>query len=226
MDDGFIKMIVLAPLLLAAIGLVVFGVRHAKKLERERRDALARLAQRLRLAFLPEGEPALLAACDQLIGTQHKHSTRLRNVMSGKRDSTPFDLADYSFVTGGGKHSYLHQQTVVVARLGFPLPDFHLRHENWLDKIGDYVGWHDLDFDHRPEFSSRHFLRGKDEMAIRALFSDRALGLLEREERRDLILGGHGDALLIYSGNKFVKPEELEGYLDWAIRVAGYFNRR
>ncbi len=40
------------------------------------------------------------------------------------------------------------------------------------------------------------------------------------------ILGGHGAALLIYSGNKFVKPEELEGYLDWAIHVAGYFRAR
>lgn len=226
MDDNVIKMIVLASLLLAAIGLVVFGVRHAKKLERERREALARLAQRLRLAFAPEGSAALLAELDQLIGTRHKHSARVRNLLSGKRDGIPFELADYSFVTGGGKHSHHHQHSVVVVRPGFPVPDFHLRHENWLDKIGDYVGWHDLDFDHRPEFSRRYFLRGKDETAIRALFSDRALGLLEREERQDLILGGHGDALMIHSGNKFVKPDELEGYLDWAIRVAGYFSRR
>ncbi len=57
MDDSLLKMIVLGSLLLATIGLVVFGVRHAKKLERERREALARQAQRLRLAFVPEGDP-------------------------------------------------------------------------------------------------------------------------------------------------------------------------
>lgn len=210
----------------AVIGLLAIVVWYNRKLERERRQALERLAQTLRCAFLPEGDAALLGLCELALGVRHKRSAKVRNVLRGERHGIPFRIVDYSYVTHSGKHSHHHRQTVVAAELGRPLPDFQMRRETWIDKLGDYVGWHDLDFDHRPGFSSTYFLRGKNESEIRAFFGDRALGLLENRPEPLYALGGVGDVLVIQEKREFLPPEELESHLEAALEIAAAFRTR
>lgn len=226
MNDSSTAILIGIGILVPLVFLIVYLVRLEKRQRQKRRDDLRQKAQTLRATFAEEGDAALLAELDKLVRAQHKHHPQVGNVLRGERQGMEFEAADYRFTTGGGKSHQIHNQTVVRCRMAAPVPDFYLRPEHVFDKIGDWVGWHDIDFSHRPDFSQRYFLRGDNESAIRALFVDPALGILERDSE-DFCMGGHGDSLLIYRPYRtFVPVEELESYLDKALAVLASFNAR
>lgn len=225
--NDFNTAVLLLVVVLVPVGLLIFLLtRWEAKERRKRLEAMRRRAQALGFAFAEEGDAALLAELDQLVRIDHKHSPKVFNVMRGERRGVAFEAADYSFVTGGGKSHQLHRQTVVRIQMPFPVPELYLRPEHVFDKIGDWMGWHDIDFDHRPDFSRRYFLRGRDESAIRAFFADPALGMLEHDPDR-FCMGGKDGWLLIYRPyQSFVAPEELEIYLDRLLAILATFRGR
>ena len=70
------------------------------------------------------------------------------------------------------------------------LPDFLLRPQGCLDKVGSVFGWQDLAFVLRPDFSHRYLLQGQDERAVRYYFSNDMLELFERQPDQRVEAGG------------------------------------
>lgn len=217
---------ILAAVVLIVVSLMAVTAAHKREL-RKRRESVEKKAQSLRYPFLPEGDAALVAELGQLMPRTHKRHEKAANILRGERHGLPFEMIDYSFITGSGKHQHHHKETVVRCRMGSAVPDFYLRPEHIFDKIGDFIGWHDIDFDHRPEFSKRYFLKGTNDLEIRRLFTDRVLTQLESEPE-NFCVDGHGDSLLVHRGRgyKFVEAEELEGYLDKCLAVVAAFRAR
>lgn len=213
---------------LAALALLIWGAISLERRQRRlRRESVERKAQALRYHFTPEGDATLVAEIGQLIPRTHKRQEKAANILRGERHGLPFEMIDYSFITGSGKSQHHHKETVVRCRMGSPIPDFYLRPEHIFDKIGDFLGWHDIDFDHRPEFSQRYFLKGTNDLEIRRLFTDRVLNQLESDPEK-FCVDGHGDSLLVHRGHgyKFVDAEELESFLDKCLAIVAAFRAR
>jgi hypothetical protein len=153
------------------------------------------------------------------------HSKEIRNAMYGDMEGVKTAVFDYKYVTGHGKHSQTHNQSVVYFEpRDFSLPQFSLRPEGVMHKLISAFGYQDIDFGQRPTFSSRYLLRGPDEPAIRTLFSDALLGFYEMNEGSST--DGGGNQLFIFRQNNRLPPQEIQAYVNWALQLKRLFSNR
>ncbi|HSK10273.1 MAG TPA: hypothetical protein VK911_11915 [Vicinamibacterales bacterium] len=190
---------------LGMAGLVVAYIRA----ERRRNEGMARASETIGFAFTPKGDPGELKARADLPLFGNGHSRKVRNVMTGRMGGVEAQLFDYQYTVGGGKHSHTWRQTVALLPAPPGLPDFVLAPENIFHKVGQRFGYQDIDFDHSPEFSSRYLLRGTDETAIRAAFSQDRLAFLAGQP--GWTVESRGAYLGIYRAGKRCRPEDLPG---------------
>lgn len=106
-------------------------------------------------------------------------SRKVSNVLRRHVEGLQVLLYDYSYITGGGKHSHTHHQTVAMfSSQELNLPEFRLSPEGWLSKLTQIFGSQDIDFEESPEFSKKFILAGANEPAIRDFFdADRRTSL-------------------------------------------------
>ncbi len=112
----------------------------------------------------------------------------------------------------------METQTVAAFRRdGRSFPQMELRPENVLHKIANLFGWKDIDFDNRPEFSSKYLLRGPDEAAVRRLMDSTTLAFFEKN------LGWFVETenawVLVYRDDRTVKAEELAAFCEAAKKI-------
>jgi hypothetical protein len=199
----------------ALAGGIAYWSRQAQK---KRREALEQLAVEMRWSFSSEGDDSLLSSLRGFHLFSKGHSKRLKNLLRGQVRDTSAAVFDYQYTTGGGKNRHASYHTVLCLTLGGrPLPRFSLRPERVFDKIGDIVGYRDIDFESHPAFSKKYFLRGDDEMAIRNLFGAGLISLLEQES--GLCMEGEADRILIYRQRGRLKPEEIRPFLQIGERI-------
>ena len=196
----------------AAVGVGGFAWNFRK--EKQRRLALAAVAQRLGLEF--QENATTLAATDYRnlhIFTQGRERA-YRNILTGKPDGTAgIIICDYQYTTGDGRNTRTCRQTVALLTYAKgDLPRFELRPETVFDKIGSVFGYQDIDFKESPVFSKRYLLRGPDEAAVRALFG---LNLRQYfESHPDWCVDGRGPWLAAYRHGRLVQPEAFPAFLD------------
>jgi carbonic anhydrase len=159
----------IAALVGAVFVLFVVLVIVTSRMERNRTEALRRVAETAGLAFEPKGnlEALRLLGDVQLFG--RGHSRRVANLMTGRLDDQQVAVFDYWYTTGSGKSQHTAAQTVVLlpSAKNF-LPDLQMAPENPITRIAEAFGYQDIDIDSSPEFSRRYIVRGADETAIRA----------------------------------------------------------
>ncbi len=85
------------------------------------------------------------------------------------------------------------------------------------------LGYQDIDFGQRPEFSKSYLLRGQDEMAIRQVFNDRLLSFYESYSGTCTDAGGN--QLLVFRAGYRFKPEEIQNYIAIALNVLSLLPR-
>ena len=205
--DPFVPLLVFAGIG-AAIGT---GIYLSYALERRRTAGLADACLRLGLAFQPQVPKEQIPT----FGTFHLFNLgRGRkgwNLMTGTVDGAAASLFDYRYTTGGGKSSHTWTQTVAVFPAAGALPEFLLSPEHWWDKIGEFLGHRDINFEASPEFSQHYLLKGPDEGAIRTAFGAEALGFFAQHQ--GWYVEVKGGALAIYRVGHRPKPEELPAFL-------------
>ncbi len=107
-----------------------------------------------------------------------------------------------------------------------------MRPRTIVDKFKALVGrGKDIEFDSRPDFSKSYLLGGKDESAIRHVFSSRVLEYFERHE--GLSVEGRDERLLCYRAESHntdigfrgarIKPNEIKLFLDEGRAVLELF---
>ena len=149
---------------LVAVGLGVLAAwgwqQDQKRLERLRVWALKRGWR-----AWPGGEGGPLYEHPGLSLLDRGHSRRcdcLVRGRSGEGDGAQaLDLFDYRYVTGHGKNRTTHRYAVAILTLPFPVKGLRLRPENALDKVGEFLGAEDIDFE-SAEFSRRFFVSAND----------------------------------------------------------------
>jgi hypothetical protein len=213
----FIILVVLAGLALG-VALIYFSYLTEKK----RTEDLKQVAQDLGFEFWPQGDAALFKSLNRFHLFSLGYSNRLWNLLRGKANDLEVNIFDYRYVTGAGKHKHALTQSVVCFRFtGSGLPTFSLRPENVWHKIGSWLGYQDIDFGSHPSFSSHYLLRGGDENAIRALFTDPMLTFYEQHP--GLSTEGSGNLLLFYRNAGKVGPQGVRAFMEEGFKVLSQF---
>lgn len=214
---------VLFPVIVVAgfIAFLVFLNVRAKK----RTAALAGIAQTIGFNF--EGEDWADPSREGWLTTalfQMGSNRRFMNIMTGSFAGLDTSLFDYLFTTGAGKSAHTWNQTVVAFSQDLWLPQFALRAENILDRIGEAFTHEDIDFDSHPKFSHRYLLRGADEAKIRELFTPALLDFLENIPAKEKWhIEGAGKNLILYLSDVTIAPEHLQSFLEITSSMAKTF---
>jgi len=144
---------------------------------------------------------------------QRGHSRSSGTIVRGQVDGRDIALFDYKYVTGSGKNRTTHRRGVVVVRTDFPVLPLEVRPENALDKVGEFFGRDDIDFE-SAEFSSRFYVSSPDRKWAYDIIHARVMELLLREAAEFTIEFGNFEVALHRRG--YCDPSRYEH----AVRLA------
>lgn len=206
------------------LGGIIFLVVYRQQKEKERTRQLQLTAGQLGWNFLPDAALNMIPGLDRFTLFNQGHGKQIRNMMYGEASGIKAAVFDYIYVTGYGKNRQTHYQSVVYLEPpNLAVPYFSLRPENFLLKLFSALGYQDIDFGQRPEFSRRYILRGQDEPAIRQTFNDGLLGFYEKYEGTCTDAGGN--QLFLFRGGYRFQPQELQSYVGLGLNVLNLLRR-
>ena len=203
----------------AGIGLLIGLVLWAEK---KRRDDMQRVAAELGLEFYPKGSEVLQSQLSgfKLFGAGR--SRKLTGLIQGESDEVTLSIFDYQYTTGSGKNSHTHRQTVAsMQSTALSICEFSMRAENFLDKLGNMVGFSDIDFKSHPNFSNWFVLKGASETEVRKLFEPNILTYFE--SKRGISVEGQPGKIIIFRPGSRTKPKDIKNFLAEAYEVYGIF---
>ena len=196
------------------------ALKSAAAKTREREDKMRAFAGRLGQDFHPDGKAFFGDTLKNI--PLFRKSDRMQNVILGKTELAEVAILDFTYVVGSGNSSTTYRQNVILftsSRLN--LPKFGMRPENFLDKIAGALGYPDIDFSSQEAFSKRYLLKGEDEDAVRAVFTDSMLTYLESKEK--LSIEGVGTRLAIYRLGERLEPDQLPELMEEASEILNRF---
>jgi hypothetical protein len=142
---------------LIIITIVIFGWYAAN----QRRKELLAWAQSRNLNFSPQkyyGLENRFAAFSCLSQGSNHYAY---NVINGNIADREFLGFDYHYTTGSGKHRQDHYFSAIILHNQFLLKPLFIRPENFLDKITEFAGFNDIDFE-SAEFSRKFYVKSPD----------------------------------------------------------------
>ncbi|RKZ17799.1 hypothetical protein DRQ50_04620 [bacterium] len=88
----------------------------------------------------------------------HRHSSlHIEGEVDGKR----VRCVDYRYTTGSGKNRQTHSYALVVMDTCCPVVPLHIRREHLFDRVGEFFGHDDIDFE-SAEFSRKFHVAASD----------------------------------------------------------------
>ncbi len=168
--------------------IIAFGIGsylYQRKKDRERTEAMIKVAKTLELPFQEEN-PNLENACEQVSIFKNDRINKIRNIIPIEGEGTRVELFDLRLTQGSGKHSSNHDQTayrLTLTNSDYKFPEFRMEPEGFMDTVSKWFGGQDINFERYQKFSNDYRLRGENEKAIRTLFNDELLATLQK--RRD-----------------------------------------
>jgi hypothetical protein len=206
------------------IALAIVAVALYIYFERRRTKRLKAIATELNLEFYENGNGQVMGLVHDFQLFCRGRNRRIRNLIQGQVEEAFVAIFDYYYVTGSGKNSHTHCQTVILLRSDhLQMPKFSLYPENLFYRIGDFLGYHDIDFTSYPEFSNRYLLRGENETLIRKAFHSEAIAFYENS--RGLCTEASDSRLIFYRPSAKVPAEEMHSFLSVGLKVLRLFAR-
>jgi hypothetical protein len=164
----------------AFIAIAVFSWIAAEK----RRKALAALAESWGFRWAGGGDPfGIEARYGGFAALARGHSRAASNVFHGTRNGREAVCFDYKYVTGSGKNRHTHRLSGAIISLGVPTPRLCVRPEGFFDRIAEFVGMDDIDFE-SAEFSRTFHVTSDNRKFAFDVFHARAMEYMLRLPRR------------------------------------------
>ncbi len=161
--------------------LAVAGVSLYYYLAYLRRQKLAGLAASMGLLYSEEGPDIGFLQGTGLELFCQGHTRSAINMIQASTPAGPLRVFDYSYVTGHGKHRSTHSYTVALIDCAqVKVPHFDLKPETFLYKIGEFMGFKDIDLPGFQIFSDKYRLTGADPAAVQVFFSPARAAWFER----------------------------------------------
>jgi hypothetical protein len=146
----------------AAIGFVVWS----SQVKAKRRKELAGWAQANGFKFLPEKDHSVWLRYEPFKCLQRGDNRYAYNIMlgtAGERVTCGFDYhyETHSTNSKGQRQTQHHHFSALVVDTGLPLKPLFIRPEGFFDKLTEFVGFDDIDFE-SVEFSQKFFVKSPD----------------------------------------------------------------
>ena len=145
-------------IIILAIG--AFGI-YAWQQDKKRREALFLWAHSRSWRLAPGKNKSLHQDYPALRVFQQGHSRHAKNIIHGEFHGRPVSLMDYKYTVGNGKNRSTHKRGVVILKSEFPTVPLFIRRESPLDRVGEFFGADDIDFE-SAEFSRKFYVKSAD----------------------------------------------------------------
>jgi len=209
-------------LILVAVGLLFAWLSHQQA--KKRREALAALAGRLGFSFDPGKDRSHDERYAHFRVFKKGHSRTAYNTLTGRVPingvSHPVVMGDfyYKVTSSNGKTSqtYTYRLSYLIVR--FPMagvPDLLIRAEGVFDKLGQALGFDDIDFED-IEFSRRFVVKSSDRRFAYDVCHPRMIEWLKEHADGFPAIEVDRGQLLLARDKKRWSPEEFEGMLGYA----------
>ena len=206
-------------LILIVLIVAIFGYLREKK----RREAFQMLAGRLGLRYTQR---------DNSIATRYRFLDKLRqgssryafNLLEGDFEGHPAQVFDYHYETHstdskGRRQTHHHYFSFFILTLPRPFPELRIYPEGLLSKLGQMIGFDDIDFE-SVEFSRAFCVRSTDKKFAYDICHARMMEYLLQD--RDLSLEIEDDCLAM-SFNRRLRVEEIPGRLRQLVEIRNLF---
>ena len=135
------------------------------------------------------------------------HSRFGRNFITGKFRGMEVACFDYEYTTGSGKNRHTHRHGVVILDLEHPVIPLTIRREHALDRVGEFLGADDIDFE-SAEFSRTFYVKSADRKWAYDVIHTRTMDFLLKSAGDFSIAFGHNEIAVFRSGN--CQPDQYE----------------
>ncbi|MDM8000703.1 MAG: hypothetical protein QUS33_12140 [Dehalococcoidia bacterium] len=162
MSPSIFFVLIVVAFVAIAIGAVVWNARMRDK----RRQELAGWAQANSFKFLPEKDHSFWLRYQLFSCLQRGDNRYAYNIMLGTAGTRVTCGFDYHYETHstdskGHRQTQHHNFSALVVDAGFPLKPLSIRPEGFFDKLTEFVGLDDIDFE-SSEFSHKFFVKAPD----------------------------------------------------------------
>lgn len=158
-------------------GIVILAVVLAVYLPWKRRKDLEALAGSMGLPFSAQGPDTAGIPLEFFYAGRSGSAV---NLIQAQVSDFRLNFFDYSYVTGSGKHRNTHHFTLALIECPrSQVPKFDLKPETLLYKLGELVGFKDIDLPAFPLFSEKYRLTAPDEAAAHMFFTPRRAAWFE-----------------------------------------------
>jgi hypothetical protein len=147
--------------ILLAIGIAaaIFLIVYITSLER--RKKIAAYAESKGWKFTVEKDKRMSDRFRDFKSLRRGHSRYAYNIMHGRHEKQEIIAFDYHYVTGHGKSRKIHNISVFILGSPLALKSLYIRPENIFDKVSDFFGHDDIDFE-SSEFSRKFFIKAPE----------------------------------------------------------------
>lgn len=127
----------------------------------KRKKELAAWATQAGLSFDPAPDRSYDNRYPSFGCLRRGHSRYAYNIASGEWNKRRLESFDYHYVTGEGKNRSVHTFSAIIIRTELPLKPLHIRAENAFDKLTEFFGADDIDFE-SSQFSREYHVKSPD----------------------------------------------------------------
>lgn len=215
--------VLVEPQILLFIGFIVLvgviaymGHLQAKK----RREAFERLALELGLRFYPDKDYSFAQRYGFLDHMDDGHKRYAFNRLSGDIEGQGVNLFDYHYETysrdsKGHRSTHHHYFSIFTLSLPARFPELNIEREGFFSKIGQGLGFDDIDFE-SLEFSKRYKVKSGDKKFAYDFCNVQMIDFLLRQ--RDLIIEVDGNTLALTFKGK-LSIEVIRPNLDRLLKI-------
>jgi hypothetical protein len=182
-------------ILIVVVIMIVFAVIQAKQRAQEMRE----WGERNGLKFTPK-DRHMDDAFPQYSCLRHGHSRYAKNILTGAYRGSPICAFDYHYTTGSGKSQQHHSFSALMVNTGLPLKQLFIRTEHFFDKVAEFVGFDDIDFE-SVEFSREFYVKSPDKKWAYDVLHQKSMEYLLHAPRYTLDF--QGPYIMAYRNRKF-----------------------
>jgi len=193
---------------IAMAGFVAYAIwRHAA-----RRRTIAAWAAARGLSYDPARDRSFDRRFPGFGCLERGHSRFAHNIAEGDWNGRRVVTFDYRYQTGSDKSEQTHHFSGIVMQGEIPLRPLFIRPERGLDKLGEFLGIEDIDFE-SSEFSRSFYVKSPDKRWAYDVIHPRTMEFLMSMPRYSIEFLG---AYVMVWGHRWFAPDEIES----AIAVA------
>jgi hypothetical protein len=195
--------------------LVIIGAIFGFIASEKRRQAMRDLAAKLGLSFYNGKDKAIARQYEFLDKLRQGHNRYAYNILSGNYRGCEVKIFDYHYQTGSGKDTHHYNISFFILQMPMVFPELKIGPENFFSKIGQALGYDDIDFESH-EFSRKFCVRSKDKKFAYDVCNAQMIEYLLSNP--DLIIEIESNVLAI-SFDRRLAPEYIEHNLDRLFKI-------